>query len=210
MRYKNFEYSKIDSGIRIDKYNGSSARVTIPPEIDGLPVIEIDLFDSVQIIGDSAFWFCSSLKEIHLPDSVQTIGKDVFSKRTKIIYYTPKTPTPTANPNPPTSTVKSLPQKIIDLQKIPNVSEDISRELIKLECVLKLNSSNAEVEKLVDEVMDDILLALELQGKINSPTAKLVELMNSVSTTAKISTETAGLNAQIKNKIRTLMIDYAF
>ncbi len=73
---------------------------------------------------------------------------------------------------------------------------------------MKLNSSNAEVEKLVDEVMDDILLALELQGKINSPTAKLVELMNSVSTTAKISTETAGLNAQIKNKIRTLITDY--
>lgn len=277
MRYGDFEYIKIDSGIRIASYLyhssiGFDQRVNVPYNIDGLPVVEIGknsfrnsatlkeihlpysiqvigyrafvgcsrlrkihlpdslqsigkeafkncsclreihLPDSLQSIGEEAFEGCNSLKEIHLPDSVQTIGKKAFPDNARIIRYTPKTPTPTptAKPNSSTSTVQSLPQKIIDLQKIPNVSEEISRELIKLECVLKLNPSNAEVEKLVNEVLDDISLALELQGKINSPTAKLVELMNSVSTTAKISIGTAGLNAQIKNKIRTLMIDYAF
>ena len=102
----------------------------------------------------------------HLPDSVQSIGEGAFPDNARIIRYTPK-------PRTPTSTVQSLQQKIIDLQKIPNVSEEISRELIKLACVLKLNPSNAEVEKLVGEVLDDISLALELQGKINFPTAKL-------------------------------------
>ena len=69
-RYMDFEYSRIDSGIRIDKYTGSAKSVTIPSRIDNLPVISI---------GNDAFNGCSALMSITIPDSVSSIGKHAFS-----------------------------------------------------------------------------------------------------------------------------------
>lgn len=55
--------------IRITKYNGSSAVVKIPEKINGSLVTEI---------GKDAFRDCENLKEIHWPDSVQTIDRLCF------------------------------------------------------------------------------------------------------------------------------------
>lgn len=41
MMYRNFEYSQIDSVIRIDNYNGSDFSVIVPLNFEGLPVIEM-------------------------------------------------------------------------------------------------------------------------------------------------------------------------
>ena len=62
-----FKYSRIDSGIRIDRYHGSAKKVTIPSQIDNLPVTSI---------GNRAFRDCKSLTEITIPDSVTSIGGD--------------------------------------------------------------------------------------------------------------------------------------
>ncbi len=239
MRYGDFKYRKIDSGIRIDKYNGSSYRMTIPDTIDGLPVIEIGykvffeckslneihLPDSLQTIGSEAFHWCISLKRIHFPDSVQTIckcafiwcrslkeirlpesvqeiGENAFPFTTKIIYYTPN---PRAQK--PSDLAKNLLKRVRDLQRIPNISEEIVREIKKSAFVLEMNPANPTVENLVNEVVAEIELMLELQGKDNTPTSKLIALINDVSN-VKISGDVAGMNEKIKNKVRALMTDY--
>lgn len=64
-----FRYSY--SGICIDSYTGSAEHVTIPAQINSLPVTSI---------GDSAFSNCRSLTEITIPDSVTEIGNKAFSR----------------------------------------------------------------------------------------------------------------------------------
>ena len=81
------------SGIHIDNYFGSEEHVTIPAQIDGLPVTcigygaflgcesleSITIPNSVTSIGEEAFSGCWSLKEITIPDSVTSIGESAFS-----------------------------------------------------------------------------------------------------------------------------------
>lgn len=92
--------------IRITKYNGSSAVVKIPEKIndsrvteigkdafrDGENLKEIHLPDSVQTIDRYAFCSCSNLETIYLPTSVEKIDREAFSKKAKIIDYENSTP----------------------------------------------------------------------------------------------------------------------
>lgn len=55
--------------IVIKDYIGKASEVTIPSEIEGLPVVEI---------GDYAFSECVYLKTIALPDTVLKIGEGAF------------------------------------------------------------------------------------------------------------------------------------
>ena len=65
-----YEYSVLDDGtLEITDYYGSATELEIPAEIDG---------KSVTSIGDSAFYYCSSLTSITIPDSVMSIGDSAF------------------------------------------------------------------------------------------------------------------------------------
>lgn len=75
MRYGNFEYNQVGSGIEITKYKGCDSSVEIPQYIDGLPVISM---------GESAFLGCKSLKSIRIPNSVKKIGIYAFSRCTSL------------------------------------------------------------------------------------------------------------------------------
>ena len=82
-----FEYAFYNGDtIQITSYTGDATTVNIPSEIDGFTVaaigwgcfernteiIAVTIPDTVTIIGNLAFYRCTSLKEIHLPDSAQT------------------------------------------------------------------------------------------------------------------------------------------
>ena len=71
MAYRDFEYSRMGSGIEIKKYIGSATTVVIPSQIDNLPV---------TIIGEGAFGYCKSLTSIQIPNSVTTIGNYAFQR----------------------------------------------------------------------------------------------------------------------------------
>ena len=66
--YGDFTYS-LDGGCTITGYKGSDTNVVIPETVDGYDVLAI---------GQSAFWQCKSIKEIKIPNSVQTIGSYAF------------------------------------------------------------------------------------------------------------------------------------
>lgn len=69
--YGDFEYTVLDDGtIEINLYNGSSATVEIPSEIDG---------KAVSSIGYGAFENCGQLTSVIIPDSVTSIQSYAFS-----------------------------------------------------------------------------------------------------------------------------------
>jgi hypothetical protein len=56
-------------------------------------VVEADLKD-VTIIGSDAFWYCSSLAEITIPNSVTSIGNNAFRNCTNLSNVIMKSTTP--------------------------------------------------------------------------------------------------------------------
>lgn len=64
-----FEYIKNETGITITKYNGRNGNLEIPSIIDGF---------SVTGIGDGASALCPDVINIKIPDSVISIGANVF------------------------------------------------------------------------------------------------------------------------------------
>ena len=64
------EYTENSTAIIITGCDKSATKVEIPAEIDGFPVTSI---------GDWAFYGCTSLTEVTVPDSVTSIGYEAFS-----------------------------------------------------------------------------------------------------------------------------------
>ncbi|OXS25253.1 MAG: hypothetical protein BI182_05850 [Acetobacterium sp. MES1] len=64
-----FEYTNSPGGVSITKYTGSGGAVVIPDTLGGLTVVSI---------GDWAFWGCSGLTSIMLPNGVTSIGDLAF------------------------------------------------------------------------------------------------------------------------------------
>jgi len=93
-----FEYSTNNGAITITRYTGPGGDVTIPNELDGLPVTSIGdvafqdctgltsvvMPDSVTRIGNQAFAYCLALTSITIPDSVTSIGEGAFSECTSL------------------------------------------------------------------------------------------------------------------------------
>lgn len=67
--YGDFTYEEGKDGITITKYTGNKKKVVIPDKINGTEVISI---------GESAFWNCSSLTSITIPEGVTSIGDFAF------------------------------------------------------------------------------------------------------------------------------------
>ena len=85
-------FENTDGGITVFSYIGEETVVDIPREIDGKSVTKIDakafyncsslteitIPEGVTTIGNYAFYDCNSLTEITIPDSVTTIGDYAF------------------------------------------------------------------------------------------------------------------------------------
>ena len=93
-----YEYSVIEGGVSITKYNGSGGDVTIPATLDEQPVLKIDIRAfanctslatvtipaGVTSISFQAFSGCSNLTAITVPESVQTVGDQAFYQCTSL------------------------------------------------------------------------------------------------------------------------------
>ena len=96
--YGDLTYTKYDTYVEISKCDKNAETVEIPAEIDGLPVTTIGGYafykctsltsvtipDSVTSIGNYAFYECTSLTSVTIPDSVTTIESSAFSGCTSL------------------------------------------------------------------------------------------------------------------------------
>ena len=87
-----YKYSVYYGEATITGYSGSGGSITIPSEIDGYPVTSIGyeaffhctsltsviIPDSVKKIEAHAFWMCSSLVSVSIPYGVENIGSWMF------------------------------------------------------------------------------------------------------------------------------------
>ena len=97
-----FEYTISDGKVTITDYYGERPNVIIPDTIEGYPVTEIGSWafynctsltsitipDSVTAIGTYAFYKCTSLTSITIPDSVTSIGDSAFCSCTSLTSIT--------------------------------------------------------------------------------------------------------------------------
>lgn len=89
-----YEYKILDDGtIEITDYFGDAAELEIPDTIDEMKVTSIGdeaffncsnltsvtIPNSVVSIGDGAFWYCKGLKDITISDSITSISNSAFS-----------------------------------------------------------------------------------------------------------------------------------
>jgi hypothetical protein len=91
-----------DSTVTITGYTGSGGTLSIPAELNGLPVRHIDDFafdaetsltgvtlpDSVITIGEYAFYNCSNLASLTLGSGLETIGRSAFQGCTSLTTLT--------------------------------------------------------------------------------------------------------------------------
>jgi hypothetical protein len=70
-----FTYTTNNGAITITGYTGPGGDVTIPDTIDGLPVTSIGLI---------AFYACTSLSSVTIPNSVTSIGSGAFRGCTRL------------------------------------------------------------------------------------------------------------------------------
>lgn len=88
----NYTYQAVEGGIEITKYSGADADVVIPDTIDGKNVISlaahsfsnnpmivsVTVGEKMQTIGSYAFYSCSKLSKVVVPDSVTNIDSNAF------------------------------------------------------------------------------------------------------------------------------------
>ena len=77
----NVSYNSSDKSISIAGYKGKKTKITIPSSFDGCSY-------SVTSIGFRAFWDCTSLTSITIPEGVTSIGWDAFYNCTSLTSIT--------------------------------------------------------------------------------------------------------------------------
>lgn len=89
---KDFEFSIENGTATVDKYTGNKSSVDIPSSYLGYPVSKVgpsfmmdnstattvNIPDSVEVISEFAFQYCTGLEYINIPDSVKFIGSQCF------------------------------------------------------------------------------------------------------------------------------------
>ena len=92
LRASDYTYTTNSGLITITGYAGPGGRVTIPSEIDGLPVHSIDVIafaycgtltsvsipDSVAVIGYGAFYRCKALADVTVGSGIVALGEEAF------------------------------------------------------------------------------------------------------------------------------------
>ena len=76
-----YNYTTNNGAITITGYTGPGGAVTIPGTINGLPVTSI---------GDHAFYYCTNLTNVTIPNSVTNIGDYAFYYCTSLTSVTPQ------------------------------------------------------------------------------------------------------------------------
>lgn len=77
-----YQYALLDDGtVEIAGYKGSADLLAIPAELDG---------KAVTSIGDCAFYLCSSLTSVSIPDSVTAIGDYAFGDCSNLTLTVPR------------------------------------------------------------------------------------------------------------------------
>lgn len=80
--------------VEITKYNGNAKELTIPAEIEGLPVecisygafmncttlTSVTVPDSVTRVDDWAFYGCENLSTVNLPDTLTSVGGEILNE----------------------------------------------------------------------------------------------------------------------------------
>lgn len=74
-----YKYTISGGKVTITNYIGSASKLTIPSKLNGYPV---------TAIGDCAFYNCTSLTAVIVPDSVTTIGAEAFASCSKLAKIT--------------------------------------------------------------------------------------------------------------------------
>ena len=98
-----YTYIVSGEGITITGYSGDVTQLSVPSEIDGLPVVaigrdafresaltEVTLPDSLRLIDWFAFYGSRQLKTVVIPDSVTKIEYGVFDGCTSLVVNCPK------------------------------------------------------------------------------------------------------------------------
>ncbi len=98
-----YAYITEDGEVTLTGYTGAEKNVSLPSEIDGVPVTAIGketfrntaieaviLPDGIQSIGWFAFSGCSNLRSIAIPSSVETIEYGAFDGCTSLTIYCEK------------------------------------------------------------------------------------------------------------------------
>ena len=90
----------------IINYNGTDEEVVIPSIIDGFPVVEIEQWaffgkknlkkvviqDGISAIEHGVFRECTNLKEVYLPNSIETIASEAFGYIDNVKIHFPDKP----------------------------------------------------------------------------------------------------------------------
>lgn len=93
-----FYYRTEEKGISITGYDGKESEIEVPRNIEGKPVykiakkaflskknlLEIVLPDTIEVLEEWAFAYCSSLEIVFLPKKKLTLGKGIFFSCTSL------------------------------------------------------------------------------------------------------------------------------